>query len=306
MDRIDPHDHPRRDGPAARVATTARCPAARRPALRPLALPGPGRAWPERQDLVGYKVEATDGRNRQDGRAPATSAAGGSYLVVDTGPWIFGKKVMLPAGTVNQVDHDAAHRLRRPDPGPDQGSPRSTTRPATATRATGISWGATTTRRTARSRPARHGDGSTRRPVGHGPPAVTVRAWTPSTTADRSRSPPPSTSATSAATSATTADPYAVVGSTAPTRCTGSTEQRPGRVRRARHPHGHRPAPPDRGRAARPGAGVRGLAYRHVHPEHADWAERRTRRAPSLARYSRTGTRTWPRPAPPGWPTRSA
>jgi hypothetical protein len=26
--------------------------------------------------------------------------------VVDTGPWIFGKKVMLPAGVVNQVDHD--------------------------------------------------------------------------------------------------------------------------------------------------------------------------------------------------------
>ena len=27
-----------------------------------------------------------------------------SYLVVDTGPWIFGKKVMLPAGVVSRVD----------------------------------------------------------------------------------------------------------------------------------------------------------------------------------------------------------
>ncbi|MGN9915164.1 PRC-barrel domain-containing protein [Micromonospora palomenae] len=55
-------------------------------------------------DLVGYKVEATDGGiGKIDS---ASHEVGGSYLVVDTGPWIFGKKVMLPAGTVNQVDHD--------------------------------------------------------------------------------------------------------------------------------------------------------------------------------------------------------
>jgi hypothetical protein len=29
-----------------------------------------------------------------------------SYVVVDTGPWIFGKKVLLPAGTVTSVDHE--------------------------------------------------------------------------------------------------------------------------------------------------------------------------------------------------------
>nr|WP_320065353.1 PRC-barrel domain-containing protein [Micromonospora sp. RTGN7] len=55
-------------------------------------------------DLVGYKVEATDG---SIGKIDSAShEVGGSYLVVDTGPWIFGKKVMLPAGTVNHVDHD--------------------------------------------------------------------------------------------------------------------------------------------------------------------------------------------------------
>ncbi|MGC4855040.1 PRC-barrel domain containing protein [Micromonospora sp. DT4] len=55
-------------------------------------------------DLVGYKVEATDGGvGKIDS---ASHEVGGSYLVVDTGPWIFGKKVTLPAGTVNQVDHD--------------------------------------------------------------------------------------------------------------------------------------------------------------------------------------------------------
>ncbi|WP_433348076.1 PRC-barrel domain-containing protein [Micromonospora sp. CA-111912] len=55
-------------------------------------------------DLVGYKVEATDG---SIGKIDSAShEVGSSYLVVDTGPWIFGKKVMLPAGTVNHVDHD--------------------------------------------------------------------------------------------------------------------------------------------------------------------------------------------------------
>ncbi|WP_435830629.1 PRC-barrel domain containing protein [Polymorphospora rubra] len=55
-------------------------------------------------DLVGYKVEATDG-----GIGKVDSASyevNSSYLVVDTGPWIFGNKVMLPAGVVNHVDHD--------------------------------------------------------------------------------------------------------------------------------------------------------------------------------------------------------
>ena len=55
-------------------------------------------------DLVGYKVEATDGGIGKIDRASHEVDA--SFLVVDTGPWIFGKKVMLPAGVVNHVDHD--------------------------------------------------------------------------------------------------------------------------------------------------------------------------------------------------------
>lgn len=55
-------------------------------------------------DLAGYKVEAVDGKvGRVD---ELISEAGGSYLVVDTGPWIFGRKVLLPAGTVNNIDAD--------------------------------------------------------------------------------------------------------------------------------------------------------------------------------------------------------
>jgi hypothetical protein len=53
-------------------------------------------------DLVGYRVEAIDGHI---GKIDESSTlVGDSYLVVDTGPWIFGKKVMLPAGTVTRVD----------------------------------------------------------------------------------------------------------------------------------------------------------------------------------------------------------
>jgi hypothetical protein len=54
-------------------------------------------------DLSGYTVQATDGRV---GTVDETGASGGAgWLVVDTGPWIFGRKVILPVGTVTRVDH---------------------------------------------------------------------------------------------------------------------------------------------------------------------------------------------------------
>ena len=56
-------------------------------------------------DLTGFKVEATDGSiGKVD---EATHEAAGSFIVVDTGPWIFGKKVMLPAGVIRDVDLDS-------------------------------------------------------------------------------------------------------------------------------------------------------------------------------------------------------
>jgi hypothetical protein len=55
-------------------------------------------------DLTGFKVEALDGSiGKVD---EATYEAGGSFIVVDTGPWIFGKKVMLPAGVIRDLDLD--------------------------------------------------------------------------------------------------------------------------------------------------------------------------------------------------------
>jgi hypothetical protein len=55
-------------------------------------------------NLDAFEVEAIDGGiGRVD---EATSDVGGSYIVVDTGPWIFGKKVLLPAGVIETVDLD--------------------------------------------------------------------------------------------------------------------------------------------------------------------------------------------------------
>ena len=56
------------------------------------------------RNLVGYGVEAEDG---SIGKIDDwTWDVGSSRLVVDTGPWIFGKKVMLPAAVVSSVDHE--------------------------------------------------------------------------------------------------------------------------------------------------------------------------------------------------------
>jgi hypothetical protein len=55
-------------------------------------------------DLVGFGIEARDGSiGKVD---ESTADAGKSYLVVDTGPWIFGRKVLLPAQTVERIDLD--------------------------------------------------------------------------------------------------------------------------------------------------------------------------------------------------------
>jgi hypothetical protein len=55
-------------------------------------------------DMIGYQVEAIDGEIGKIDEA--SNAVDGSFIVVDTGPWIFGKKVMLPAGVVSSVDHE--------------------------------------------------------------------------------------------------------------------------------------------------------------------------------------------------------
>jgi hypothetical protein len=57
---------------------------------------------PGHVDVVGFEVEATDGGIGSIDSA--TYEAGSSWVVVDTGPWIFGRKVLIPAGTIREVD----------------------------------------------------------------------------------------------------------------------------------------------------------------------------------------------------------
>ena len=58
-------------------------------------------------DLTGFKVEATDGEIGSVDEK--TTEVGSSFIVVDTGPWIFGKKVLLPAGVIDRVDLQDRH-----------------------------------------------------------------------------------------------------------------------------------------------------------------------------------------------------
>jgi hypothetical protein len=53
-------------------------------------------------DLVGFEVEALDGEigTIDD----ASNEVGSSYVVIDTGPWIFGRRVVLPAGLIERLD----------------------------------------------------------------------------------------------------------------------------------------------------------------------------------------------------------
>jgi hypothetical protein len=55
-------------------------------------------------DVTGYGVEALDGSIGKVDKASYETDS--SLIVVDTGPWIFGKKVMLPAGVLDRIDFD--------------------------------------------------------------------------------------------------------------------------------------------------------------------------------------------------------
>ncbi|HUH06372.1 MAG TPA: PRC-barrel domain-containing protein [Egibacteraceae bacterium] len=62
------------------------------------------RSPPGEVSLVGFSVDARDGKiGKID---DATYDVESSYIVVDTGPWIFGRKVLLPAGVIEEIDLD--------------------------------------------------------------------------------------------------------------------------------------------------------------------------------------------------------
>ena len=74
-------------------------------------------------DVEGFKVEATDG---DIGKVDeATYDVGSSYIVVDTGPWILGRKVVVPAAAV-ELDRPRQGEGRCPaHEGSDQGLARA-------------------------------------------------------------------------------------------------------------------------------------------------------------------------------------
>ena len=54
--------------------------------------------------LNGYRAEATDGHiGKVD---EATDEVGAARIVVNCKPWLVGKHVMLPAGTITRIDSD--------------------------------------------------------------------------------------------------------------------------------------------------------------------------------------------------------
>ncbi|MFF3446160.1 PRC-barrel domain containing protein [Streptomyces sp. NPDC002667] len=55
-------------------------------------------------DLSGYRVEASDGHIGKVGKH--SDEVGSQYIVVDTGVWIFGRQVLLPAGTITAISHE--------------------------------------------------------------------------------------------------------------------------------------------------------------------------------------------------------
>ncbi|MFF1410736.1 PRC-barrel domain containing protein [Streptomyces sp. NPDC058289] len=61
--------------------------------------------YTSQQSLAGFTVEATDGVIGHVDRQQ--DQPGRQHLVVDTGVWVFGKSVLIPAGAVTAIDTDA-------------------------------------------------------------------------------------------------------------------------------------------------------------------------------------------------------
>jgi hypothetical protein len=63
-----------------------------------------GADFEDLKQLIGYKVVATDG---EVGAVDDVSTSPGHpALIVDTGEWVVGQHILLPAGTVEHINHD--------------------------------------------------------------------------------------------------------------------------------------------------------------------------------------------------------
>ncbi|MEU9178932.1 PRC-barrel domain-containing protein [Streptomyces sp. NPDC048550] len=61
--------------------------------------------YTSRQSLVGFTVAAADGVIGHVDRQQ--DQPGMQHLVVDTGVWVFGKSILIPAGAVTAIDTEA-------------------------------------------------------------------------------------------------------------------------------------------------------------------------------------------------------
>jgi hypothetical protein len=61
--------------------------------------------YTSQQSLVGFTVEASDGVVGHVDRQQ--DQPGMQHLVVDTGVWVFGRSVLIPAGAVTAIDSAA-------------------------------------------------------------------------------------------------------------------------------------------------------------------------------------------------------
>lgn len=65
----------------------------------------PGSAHRTGEVLTGFTVEATDGTiGHVDRQAEGTPMR---HLIVDTGVWVFGRSLLVPAGLVSHIDTEA-------------------------------------------------------------------------------------------------------------------------------------------------------------------------------------------------------
>ncbi|CAA9499649.1 MAG: hypothetical protein AVDCRST_MAG69-1810 [uncultured Solirubrobacteraceae bacterium] len=63
-----------------------------------------GKRHEEKDDLEGFEVRASDGKVGTV--MDVCDRPGESFIVVNTGRWLLSKKVVLPAGVIDRVDHE--------------------------------------------------------------------------------------------------------------------------------------------------------------------------------------------------------
>ncbi|WUA39474.1 PRC-barrel domain containing protein [Streptomyces virginiae] len=86
--------------------------------------------YTSRHSLVGFTVEAADGVIGHVDRQQ--DQPGMQHLVVDTGVWVFGQSVLIPAGAITVIDTEAQTVKVAPSREQIRAAPRFTTDSETA------------------------------------------------------------------------------------------------------------------------------------------------------------------------------